>query len=85
MKSQKLLTFFLASMAISAALVTSKVIADEVKVPKDDHSVPLDPYCYDLCSDTFGDAECFATCKGRRFRDGNCIVQTGKLRCCCSR
>ncbi|PQQ11412.1 hypothetical protein Pyn_34566 [Prunus yedoensis var. nudiflora] len=71
-------------MAVSALLATSRVV-DEENVEPQGHSQPIDSFCYGLCSNTFGDADCFALCKAKQFKDGNCIVQTQQLQCCCSR
>ncbi|KAM1308237.1 hypothetical protein ACFX2H_010383 [Malus domestica] len=68
-------------MAISAALVTSRVVVCEAKVRP---VPPPDPFCYGLCSNTFKDAECHAVCQAKKLSGGHCIFQTEKLRCCCS-
>ncbi|KAM1649303.1 hypothetical protein TB2_010249 [Malus domestica] len=71
MNSQKFLLFFLAAMAISAALVTSRVVVHEAKVPHILQVPPLDPAdCYGLCSNLFKDAECLASCKAKNYNRG---------------
>lgn len=50
-------------------------VVDEENVEPQGHPQPIDPFCYGLCSTTFGHADCFALCKAKQFKDGNCIVQ----------
>ncbi|PRQ41913.1 hypothetical protein RchiOBHm_Chr3g0451911 [Rosa chinensis] len=57
-------------MAISAMLATS--------------DKPVDPFCYDPCTSSFGEAQCKSECGTKHFRFGHCLTQGGQFLCCCS-
>ncbi|KAL7145974.1 hypothetical protein ABFS83_06G010000 [Erythranthe nasuta] len=62
-------------MAFAAPLVTATNEGKEA----------VDPFCYAVCSDSFGDDACLGLCIHRKFNSGTCIPQRGfrDVLCCC--
>ncbi|KAL7106696.1 hypothetical protein ACP275_06G009900 [Erythranthe tilingii] len=74
----ELIKYLILCLTVVTAFDVALVTASEGKEA-------VDPFCYAVCSDSFGDDACLGLCIHRKFNSGTCIPQRGfsDVLCCC--